>query len=284
MPILDDGVKAIIRTASASLEREPAGIPQEQPDFEEIARMRQELAEQTARNALLELEQIKKLLSEQDAARKHAQKTAAHAHRQLKLYEADGNRLRGELQRTQEQLSLSKHEHNEEIRRAALRESTITAELVEARHRVSGVVAAAGDSRKKWRTVSLVVAFCALGWLGFTRLKAGPATEATKEPDPVAGSFSSQKPASAAPSVIAPGDISGALGSLDDALGYFKGMKPEEVLRIVHKENAARGVSVCSFEWNGGQVSLVFGSGGGNDPQVAVQQCADAVRKSAAGK
>jgi hypothetical protein len=53
------------------------------------------------------------------------------------------------------------------------------------------------------------------------------------------------------------------------------------VLRRVHLANATRGVSVCSFEWNNGQVSLQFGNQAGVSIGSAMSECADAVEKAA---
>lgn len=284
MPAFDKGVQALIRSANqhAELERQPA-----EPDFEEVSRMRQELAEESARTARLELEQIKTLLAEKDAARRNAQQTLVVVTRQIKAYEADNNRLRRELGRARDELAVAKHQHHEELRLAGDRESAISAELVQLRHQLSGVTleAPSAPSRKKWPVLAVSVAAAVLclaciAKLSFTRDRASAIANTDSSSDS-ASSAGSAPPAAASPAR----DFSGAVGNLDDALGDFQGLNPADVLKMVHRENAARGVSVCSFEWNNGQVSLLFGSGDGNDPQVVVQRCADAVRKAAlAGK
>jgi len=68
---------------------------------------------------------------------------------------------------------------------------------------------------------------------------------------------------------------------LEQALDSFKGEKPEQVLQRIHIANAVKGVEVCSFEWNNGQVSMLFGSKEGLDIDKAMSRCADAVEKAA---
>jgi len=267
---------------------------------EQGLRLRNELAEQAAINAGLELARIKKILAGEEAKRKHAQRAAAHAQRQMKMAEADGNRLHGELARTREQLALARDQRANELRLAAERESAVMAELVETRHQASTVRDSASGYRNKWLAISLGISVCALLWMGFHSYVPGALQAVSDSPSEGAetatrsgtaagsgaaagGWWSDRGKASEAVAVKAgPPDFGDALGNLDEALGRFRGESPQEVLSAVHRENAARGISVCSFEWNGGQVSLMFGGAEKEDPQTAIQRCADAVGKAGA--
>ena len=76
-------------------------------------------------------------------------------------------------------------------------------------------------------------------------------------------------------------DFAAGLGRLDQALDNFKGEKPEEVLQRVHLQNAAKGITVCSFAWNNGDPTLQFDAKEGVDLNASMTRCADAVEKSA---
>lgn len=77
-------------------------------------------------------------------------------------------------------------------------------------------------------------------------------------------------------------DFSGSVDRLNDALGQFPNQNPRDVLMRVRKENAARGIDVCSFEWNEGEPSLVYGSRRGHVALDAVMgNCAQAVERAA---
>src|SRR5580698_4051441 len=61
------------------------------------------LSTQVAFTAALELEQLKKLLVEQDAVKRQAQRVTAQTDRQLRASEAGNSRIRSDLKRTQDQ-------------------------------------------------------------------------------------------------------------------------------------------------------------------------------------
>ncbi len=255
---------------------------------EEGLRLRHELAEQAARTAHLEIVHLKKLLAEQDMARKHAQRAAAQAQRHMKGLETDANRLRDELARARELHAQAKQEHSVDVRQAADREAGLMAELVEARHRATKAVDSASGYRHRWLAIALCIAVpsvagLALGWgkllPGGWGMQTGgeKQTEAVTAPPVESVRPWVPKPLGASGGKVQPQDLSGALGTLDDALDRFRGISPEEVLHRAHKENLARGVSVCSFEWNSGRVSLVFGGGETEDPESSIVHCADAV-------
>jgi cytochrome c-type biogenesis protein CcmI len=288
---LDAGVQRLMRAAEDADEPEEITSSPAKDPANEVLRMRREAAEQAAQNARLELEQLKKLLNEQENARRHAQKTAAYAHRQLQVFEEDSRRVREELSRTREQLTLTKQEQNIERQQAARLEASLKNELLEARSNASTAQASASGYRTKWLVIVFVVLVPAIVWAVVTYWHPGGssagqtagAAVADSAPSTALAAGSTAGPAAAL--AISPNDFSGALSRLDSALGAFKGVaKPEEILRAIHKENAAKGVHVCSFEWNNGQISLSFGSGDDSDPEAAIMRCADAVEKLAARK
>ena len=247
--------------------------------FEDLSATRRKLNAQAAGNASLELEHLRKLLSAQDAAKQQAQSAAAELHKQLKVFENENGRIRNDLKRSQDQLTLAKQEHEKEIRRAADRETGLANELLHARAQASEALEKVSGDKKKWAAILLGLAAPALVWAAVAHWhSAGPASPDTREvsADPVAAS--PRLPASKAP---ASPDFSAALGRLDQALNSFSGEQPEEVLRRVHMANAIRGVEVCSFAWNNGEVSLQLGSKSGMGLDTAMTECADAVEKAA---
>ncbi len=272
-----------MRAAGETEEVNPTSVPSPPDRTEEVLRLRQEAAEQAAQNARLEMLHLKKLLAEQENARRHAQKTAAYAHRQLKVFEEDSRRVRDELTRTREQLTLVKQEQNIERQQSSVREATLKSELLDARTRASTAQDSASGYRKKGLVIAFGLLLPAIVWAAVTYWHPGGSSTDSHASAP-ATSASTSAPATTAPPV-ASHDFTGALSRLDDALGNFKGVaNPEDILRAVHKENAANGIHVCSFEWNNGQISLSFGNKEDADPQIAVARCADAVEKFAAKK
>jgi hypothetical protein len=248
----------------------------------DLAGVRRERTTQAVRSAGQELEHLKKLLSAQDAAKLHAQSVAAQLQRELKSIDTDNNRMRGELKRSQDQLAQVKQEHSEEIYKASEREASLRNELLEARAQIAKVLDKASFHVKRWLIVAAAVVASAVVLVGasqwHSRVHAG-ASDAPAD-DAVEADVASPLASRTAPKP-ATKDFSGALGRLDTALDSFGGEKPETVLQRVHKENAARGITVCSFEWNDGQVSMLFGSKEGMDIDKAMSRCADAVEKAA---
>src|ERR1700679_4182966 len=72
--------------------------------------LRREMATHAARDASLELDHLKKLLSAQDAAMVHAQSVAAQLQKELRTLEPDNARLRAEVKRLQDQLAFAEQE------------------------------------------------------------------------------------------------------------------------------------------------------------------------------
>lgn len=231
------------------------------------------------RNASLELDHLRKLLSAQDAAKLHAQSVAAQLQRELKSFETDNNRLRADLKKLQDQATLTKLEHNTELYQASERESLLKKELQELRAQLDHVVAKTSGHGKRWLVIGLGVVIPALIWAAATQWhsRAAPASDDDSTPDSAVVADSA-RPVAAKPAAK---DLSGAMVRLEQALDSFKGEKPEQVLQRIHIANAVKGVEVCSFEWNNGQVSMLFGSKEGLDIDKAMSRCADAVEKAA---
>jgi flagellar basal body-associated protein FliL len=245
------------------------------------AGMRREMTANAARDASLELDHVKKLLAAQDAAKLHAQSVAAQLQKELRSLESDNGRLRAELKRLQDQMAFAKQEGNVELRRATDREEALRKELVDLRAVATKALDKASGS-KKWLTISLGIGvptliLAAVIFLHPSGASAGASEQAKDEPV-VAESVTPQPVNHTKPTGH---DFAAGLGRLDDALDSFKGEKPEDVLRRVHLQNAAKGISVCSFEWNNGDPTLEFGAKEGMDLNASMTSCADAVEKAA---
>jgi hypothetical protein len=55
------------------------------------------------------------------------------------------------------------------------------------------------------------------------------------------------------------------------------------VLKEVREKNAKSGVSVCDFEWNGGQPALIYKGTAGLTLDASLNRCAIAVEEFIAG-
>lgn len=230
------------------------------------------------RNASLELDHLRKLLSAQDAAKLHAQSVAAQLQRELKSFETDNNRLRGDAKKAQDALTAAKLDHNTELYQASERESVLRKELLAAREQLAHHIEKSSGHGKRWLAIALGIVIPALIWAAATQWhRGGVQAESDSAPDNAVVA-DSVKPVTGKPATK---DFAGAMGRLDQALDSFKSEKPEEVLLRVHNANAAKGIAVCSFEWNNGQVSMLFGSKEGLDIDKAMTRCADAVEKAA---
>jgi hypothetical protein len=217
-----------------------------------------------------ELSRLKLLLSAQMTEKQRAQAAVREANRELRLAASENSRVRNELKRAQNALSNAMQEYEIGMNRAATRELALQDELVEARALATTEGDRASKTRRKSLALLLVVVLPAILWVAMTYYHA-PSVNTGENADSHVAS-----PASA----NTPHDVTGAVSRLDHLLGQFRNQKPEEVLRNVRLANAARGISVCSFEWNHGQVSLLFGPRGSADIGTEVSNCADAVAKS----
>ncbi len=249
--------------------------------------MRREMASNAARDASLELDHLKKLLGAQDAAKVHAQSVAATMQKELRTLESDNGRLRTELKRLQDQLAFAEQEGRVELRRALDREEAVRKELIELRNVATSALDKVSGSRK-WLTMSLGLGIPALILAAVIYFHSGgsSASDSAKDDSAV---VEAATPPPAAPSSVdrskpagpAGKDFAAGLGRLDQALDNFKGEKPEEVLQRVHLQYAAKGMTVCSFDWNNGDPTLQFGTAEGLDLNASMTRCAEAVEKLA---
>jgi hypothetical protein len=247
--------------------------------------MRREMATNAARDASLELDHLKKLLSAQDAAKVHAQSVAATMQKELRTLESDNARLRAEIKRLQDQLAFAEQEGRVELRRALDREEAVRKELVELRGVATNALDRVSGSRK-WLKLSLglgvpALILAAVIYFHPGGISAGGAdnrTNAQAKDDSVVEAATPQLADRAKPTGH---DFAAGLGRLDQALDSFKGEKPEAVLQRVHLQNAAKGITVCSFAWNNGDPTLEFDTKEGLDLNASMTRCADAVEKSA---
>ena len=247
--------------------------------------LRREMSTQAARDAGLELEHLKKLLSAQDAAKVHAQSVAANMQKEMRTLESDNSRLRAEVKRLQDQVAFAEQEGRVELRRSLDREEAQKKELIELRNVASSAIEKASGTRK-WLTISLalcvpalIIAVVIYSHLGSSSASADNSTTAEAKDDSSVVQAATPKPGNSAN----PGghDFTAGLARLDQALDNFKGEKPEEVLQRVHLQNAAKGITVCSFAWNNGDPTLEFGTKEGLDLNASMARCAEAVEKSA---
>ena len=248
---------------------------------EPVDGLRRELATNAARDASLELDHLKKLLSAQDAAKVHAQSVAANMQKEMRTLESDNARLRAELKRLQDQVAFAEQEGRVELRRSLDREEALRKELVELRGVATNALDRVSGSRK-WLTLSLGLGVPALILAAVIYFHAGSVFSGAGDPakdDPPVAEAATTPPVDR--SKPAGHDIAAGLARLDQALDNFKGEKPEEVLKRVHLQNAAKGITVCSFAWNNGDPTLEFDTKEGLDLNASMSRCADAVEKSA---
>ena len=242
--------------------------------------LRRDMATQAARDASLELDHLRKLLAAQDAAKVHAQSVAANMQKEMRTLESDNSRLRAEIKRLQDQVALAKHDGEVELRQVMNREEALKKELIELRSVANNALDTVSGSGK-WLKVSLALCIPALilGAVLYFHPSGASADSGKTGGDSVVAESATPPPASN--SKPSGHDLSAGLTRLDQALDNFKGEKPEDVLKRVQLQNAARGISVCSFSWNNGDPTLQFNTAEGIDLNASMQRCADAVEKSA---
>jgi hypothetical protein len=230
----------------------------------------------------LETSHAEKRPSPQEAARQRVQATMAEANKKLKLAETESIRVRSELKRAKDELALAKQEHTIQAGKAAEREAGLWNDLAEVRSQTTIALEKASRTRKKWLAISLSAVITVVLWAVMSYTHASGAQVAPRDGSPVG--FVPAVSKTLAPSGVendGTHDFATAADRLDQALGHFRNESPEHVLRRVHKEGAAQGVSVCSFEWNNGQVSLLFGTQPGMELGASMARCADAVEQAA---
>ncbi len=223
-----------------------------------------------------ELAHLKKLLRAQGVARQRAEDDSVEAHRKLKSFEKEANKVRSDLTRAKAQLAGAKEEHTSDLRRAIERETGLWNELAEvrvqatkARDKVSGY--------KKLGMLCLLILIPVMSWAAVKYLPLSfDGDKSGTKPDSRGITATGRGTASTSPN-----DFTSDVQRLDQALSTFGNQSAEDVLRKVHDKNAARGIPVCSFEWNKGQMSLLFGEQSGAELGTSVTRCADAVEQAA---
>jgi len=73
--------------------------------------------------------------------------------------------------------------------------------------------------------------------------------------------------------------LAGGMDRLNGALDNFPGRRPEDILREIHRKAAKTDPSLCAFNWNNGQPSIVYGGGGKLSLSATVDRCAAAIEK-----
>ncbi|HVW07163.1 MAG TPA: hypothetical protein VHC90_01195 [Bryobacteraceae bacterium] len=214
-----------------------------------------------------------------------AQQEAAEARKKLQQSELESGRVRAEMKKLNEQMEAVKAALAQEAQRAADREAGLWSDLNAIREQAGQSARMA--SRYKAITLVLAVTLPLVVWAAWryghpavaqaaspaAARAAAPSSGATSEPpfatleEPESDEF--------------PSEFTRGAGRLNRALERFGNEAPEKVLRRIHDENAAHGVSVCAFEWHKGQVSLIFGNQPGMEIGVTMTRCAEAVEQAA---
>ena len=264
-----------------SPEEPPPADPAKSESSFDPGSLRRDIATQAARDASLELDHLRKLLAAQDAAKIHAQSVAANMQKEMRTLESDNSRLRAEIKKLQDQVSLTKQEGDVELSHATAREEALKRELIDLRTATNNALDG-GSGNGKWLKMSAAfgVPILILSAVLYFHTSGASAESSSKAPEDTVVAESATPPpaASAKPSGH---DLSAGLTRLDQALDNFKGEKPEDVLRRVQVQNASKGISVCTFSWNNGDPTLQFNTADGMDLNTSMQRCADAVEKSA---
>ncbi len=73
--------------------------------------------------------------------------------------------------------------------------------------------------------------------------------------------------------------LAGGMDRLNGALDNFPGRRPEDILREIHRKAAKTDPSLCAFNWNNGQPSIVYGGGSKLSLSATVDRCAAAIEK-----
>jgi hypothetical protein len=216
------------------------------------------------------------------------QQEAAETRKKLQQSEMESGRVRTELKKLQEQMEALKAAHAQEIQRAGDREAGLWSDLNSVREE-AGQSARRASSYKKFAIV-LLVALPAMIWSawryghpGTVRAASAPSARVAPPAVPAATAAPAVPFAThEAPAIeTAHSDFTAGAGRLNRALERFGDQRAEDVLRRIHDENAAHGVSVCSFEWHRGEVSLIFGNEPGMEIGVTMTRCAEAVERAA---
>jgi hypothetical protein len=228
----------------------------------------------------VERERPQKKLTPQE----RAQQEAAEARKKLQQAEIESGRVRAELKKLHEQMEAVQAAHAQEIQRASERETGLWNDLSEIRNQASLAAQKASAYKKGLIGVLLLMALPALGWAAYRYGHPTPVQAASPAPHRPTVSTHSEAPFATlevVPVETESSDFTEGAGRLNRALEHFRNETAETVLRRIHEENAAHGVSVCAFEWHKGAVSLIFGNQPGMEIGVTMARCAEAVERAA---
>ncbi len=191
--------------------------------------------------------------------------------------------VRGQLHQTRRQLEQEYNARQKEAARYSANAAVFATELAEAvetsshrsqwRIRITRALIAAIMVTAAVLTVALTI------WTLWTRVSSGPCVAAQMEQIGVGGSIrASPRAGTQARQAPAPG-VSGGMNRLNGALAAFPYRRPEEILGEVHRKAGRFDPSVCAFEWNNGQPSLVYGGPGQLTLAATIEKCAGEVEK-----
>jgi hypothetical protein len=208
-----------------------------------------------------------------------AQQEAAEARKKLQQSELESGRVRAELRKLQEQMEAVKAAQAQEAQRAADREAGLWSDLNALREQ-AGLSARRASS---YRTIALVLV-AALPLTAWGAWHCGHPAIVAQAAAPAPAAHAAQAAVIPQPSHYLdeePSEFTRGAGRLNRALERFSNEPAETVLRRVHDENAARGISVCAFEWHKGAVSLIFGNQPGMEIGLTMTRCAEAIERAA---
>jgi hypothetical protein len=224
---------------------------------------------ETAVGSSHDIASLRKRLIAQEAAREVAQEAAADVQRQLQLSETENMRMRDQLKQAADALEATKEEHSSAIQKAAERESGLSIELARSRDEAARARTRVVGYRRTLLGILIILVMPVMLWAAINYRQM-----------PVAHAAVAPAPSAALPDPTTQ-DVTESVDRLDHALSKYRDQSAEQVLHQIHDANMARGISVCSFEWNNGQVSLLFGTKPGMGIGVAIAACANAVEAAA---
>jgi hypothetical protein len=211
-----------------------------------------------------------------------AQQEAAEARKKLQQSESESGRVRGELKKLQDQMEAVKAAQAQEAQRAADREAGLWSDLNAVREEAS--LSARRASNYKTIALVMVAVLPLMVWAAWhyghpaiVAQAAAPAAPSAPHSDPDVPFATHAAPLSDDD----PSEFTKGAGRLNRALDRFSNEAPETVLRRIHDQNAAHGISVCAFEWHKGEVSLIFGNQPGMEIGVTMTRCAEAIEQAA---
>jgi hypothetical protein len=234
------------------------------------------------------LTQFQATISKRKVSARELRLFANSLDRNIQIIEADLGLFCSKAGTAREVLLRAEQEHDLSIRLSTERELR---NLEVACNNAQSTVDSLSRSRKAWISAAAVLAslagvatFCAIvsyvqlsqAPVNYARLPVGQIVPATSGQTPVPDAAPGRAPPS-----IEEKDITKGADRLDAALGFYGSPNPEDVLRRVRAEGAAKGIDVCPFEWDRGKPSLLFGRKDRVELDQVMVNCADAVVQSA---